>query len=67
MLYKGWIDVKWMEMENATKATLTNVQGQVGHVLNNTISQFATHSTMVKATGLPVAAALGSCQDSCLD
>jgi uncharacterized membrane protein (Fun14 family) len=21
--YKGWINVKWMEMENATKATLT--------------------------------------------
>ena len=51
MSYKGWIDVKW--------EPLTNVQGQVGHVLNNTISQFATHSTMVKATGLPVAAAFG--------
>jgi uncharacterized membrane protein (Fun14 family) len=34
--YRGWIDVKWMEMENATKATLTNVAGQVGHALNNT-------------------------------
>jgi uncharacterized membrane protein (Fun14 family) len=22
--YKGWINVKWLEMENATKATLTN-------------------------------------------
>jgi uncharacterized membrane protein (Fun14 family) len=57
--YRGWIDVKWMEMENATKTTLTNVAGQVGHVLNNTASQFAAHSTMVEAAGLPVAAAFG--------
>jgi uncharacterized membrane protein (Fun14 family) len=27
--YKGWIDVKWVEMENATKTTLTNVTGQM--------------------------------------
>jgi uncharacterized membrane protein (Fun14 family) len=26
--YKGWIDVRWMEMENATRSTLTNVAGQ---------------------------------------
>jgi uncharacterized membrane protein (Fun14 family) len=23
--YKGWIDVKWMEIENATRITLTSV------------------------------------------
>jgi uncharacterized membrane protein (Fun14 family) len=57
--YRGWIDVKWMEMENATKATLKTVAGQVGHALNNTASQFATHSTMVEAAGLPMAAAFG--------
>ena len=56
--YKGWINVKWVEMENATKATLTNVAGQVGHALNNTASQFAAHSTSVEAS-LPVAAAFG--------
>ena len=56
--YKGWIDVKWMEMENATKVTLTNVAGQVGHALNNTASQFAAPSTTVGAS-LPVAAAFG--------
>jgi uncharacterized membrane protein (Fun14 family) len=27
--YKGWIGVKWIEMENATKTTLTNVAGPV--------------------------------------
>ena len=43
--YRGWVEVKWMEYENATKTTLSNVAGQVGHVLNNTASQFATHST----------------------
>lgn len=26
--YKGWIDVKWMEIENATRTTLTSVAGQ---------------------------------------
>ncbi len=34
--YKGWIHVKWIEMENATKTTLTNVAGQAVHALNNT-------------------------------
>jgi uncharacterized membrane protein (Fun14 family) len=56
--YRGWIDVRWMEMENATKTGLTNVAGQIGHALNNTASQFAAHSTTV-AAGLPVAAAFG--------
>jgi hypothetical protein len=55
----GWIDVKWIEMENATKTTLTNIAGQAVHALNNTASQFAAHSTTVEATGLPVAAAFG--------
>jgi uncharacterized membrane protein (Fun14 family) len=57
--YRGWIDVKWIEMENATKATLTNVAVQVGHAINNTTSQFTTHSSTIETTGLPVAAAFG--------
>jgi uncharacterized membrane protein (Fun14 family) len=57
--YKGWIDIKWVEMENATKTTLTSVAGQVGHALNNTASQFATHSTTLETSCLPVAAAFG--------
>ena len=57
--YKGWIDVKWIEMENVAKSTLSNVAGQVGHALNNTASQFAAHSSTIEATGLPVAAAFG--------
>lgn len=44
-------------MENATKTTLTNVAGQVAHALNNTAAQFATHSTAIGTSGLPVAAA----------
>ncbi len=50
--YKGWIDVRWIEMENATRSTLTNVAGQAVHV-----SQFATNSSTIEAAGLPVAAA----------
>jgi uncharacterized membrane protein (Fun14 family) len=57
--YKGWINVKWIEMENATKTTLVNVAGQAVHALNNTASQFATHSSTLEAAGLPVAAAFG--------
>ena len=57
--YKGWINVRWMEMENATKATLTNVAGQAVHALNNTASYFAAHSTTVEAASLPMGAAVG--------
>ena len=32
------IDVKWIEMENAAKGTLSNIAGQVGHVWNNIAS-----------------------------
>jgi uncharacterized membrane protein (Fun14 family) len=57
--YKGLIDVKWIEIENTAKTTLTNVAGQVGHALNNTASQLAAHSTTIEPSGLPVAAAFG--------
>lgn len=57
--YRRWIDVRWIEMENATKATLTNEAGQAVHALNNTALQFAAHSTTMDVAGLPVAAAFG--------
>ena len=60
--YRGWIDVRWIEMENATKTTSTNVAGQAVHV-----SQFAAHSTITEATGLPVAATFGFMPGLCLD
>jgi uncharacterized membrane protein (Fun14 family) len=63
--YKGWIAVKWMEMENATKTTLTNVAGQVGHALNKTASQFAAHSTTIETSGYLWQLHLGLCQDLC--
>ncbi len=31
----------------------------MGHALNNTASEFAVHSSIVEAAGLPVAAAFG--------
>jgi len=46
-------------MENATRTTLSNVAGQAVHALNNTASQFPTHSTTVVAASLPVASAFG--------
>jgi uncharacterized membrane protein (Fun14 family) len=57
--YKGWIDIKWMEVENATRTTLTSVEGQVVHAFNNTTSQFATHSSTIESSGLPLAADIG--------
>jgi hypothetical protein len=51
--YKGWIDVKWIERENATSTTLTNLTGQAVHGLNNTSSHFAAYSTTLQAASLP--------------
>jgi uncharacterized membrane protein (Fun14 family) len=56
--YRGWIDVKWTEMENATRSTLASVTTQAIHTLNDTASQFVTHSTS-SASGLPLAAGIG--------
>ena len=58
--YKGWIDVKWLEIENATMTTMSTVEGQIReHKLNDTASQFATHSSAIAVSGLPLAAGLG--------
>jgi uncharacterized membrane protein (Fun14 family) len=57
--YKGFIDVKWVAMENATRSVLTGVAGQAVHALNNTATQFAVHPTVVAASGLPIAAVFG--------
>jgi uncharacterized membrane protein (Fun14 family) len=57
--YKGLLNVKWVEMENATRSTLTNVAGQAMHSLNNTASQFAAHPSAITASGLPMAVAFG--------
>jgi uncharacterized membrane protein (Fun14 family) len=57
--YKGWIDVKWMEIEYANRTTLTSVAGQEVEALNNMASQFATHSSTIATSGSPIAAGLG--------
>jgi uncharacterized membrane protein (Fun14 family) len=36
--YKGWVDVKWGAMEDASRRTLTDASQQVVHALNNRIS-----------------------------
>jgi hypothetical protein len=54
--YKGWIDVKWLEMENATMTTLSNVDEYIVDALNNTVSQFATHSSTLATSELPISA-----------
>ena len=57
--YREWADLKWVAMEDASKSTLTNVSEQVVHALNNTATQFASHPSVVAASGLPMAAAFG--------
>ena len=57
--YRGWVDVKWAAMEDASRSTLTNASEQVIHALNNTATQFATHPSTLTASGLPIAATFG--------
>jgi uncharacterized membrane protein (Fun14 family) len=57
--YRGWVDVKWVTMEDASRSTLTNVSEQVVHALDNTATQFASHTTTVTASGPTVAAMVG--------
>jgi uncharacterized membrane protein (Fun14 family) len=56
--YKGWIDVKWTTMENASRSILADVTIQAIHTLNDTASQFRTHSSTIAASGLPIAAGI---------
>jgi uncharacterized membrane protein (Fun14 family) len=57
--YRGWIDVKWAAMEDASRSTLANASEQIAHTLNSTATQFAAHPTAVVASGLPIAATFG--------
>jgi uncharacterized membrane protein (Fun14 family) len=57
--YRGWVDVKWTAMEDASRSTLTNASEQVVHALKNTASQFAAHPSTLTASGLPIAAVFG--------
>jgi uncharacterized membrane protein (Fun14 family) len=40
--YRGWVDVKWVAIEDASRSTLTNASERVVHTLNDTATQFAT-------------------------
>ena len=57
--YRGWVDVKWTTMEDATRNTFTNASDQIVHALNNTAAQFASHPSTLTASGLPIAAMFG--------
>jgi uncharacterized membrane protein (Fun14 family) len=57
--YRGWVDVKWAAMEDASRSTLTNASDQVVHAFNTTTTQFASHPSTVNASWLPVAAMFG--------
>ena len=57
--YRGWVDVKWAAMEDASRNTLTNASEQVIHPFNNTATQFAAHPSTLTASGLPIAATFG--------
>jgi uncharacterized membrane protein (Fun14 family) len=57
--YRGWVDVKWGTMVDASRSTLTSASEQVVHALNNMATQFASHPSAVATSGLPVAAVFG--------
>jgi uncharacterized membrane protein (Fun14 family) len=57
--YRGWVDVKWAAMEDASRSTLTNASEQVVHALNTTATQFASHPSTVTTSGLPIGAMFG--------
>jgi uncharacterized membrane protein (Fun14 family) len=56
--YRGWVDVRWVAMEDASRSTLTNASEQVVNALNNT-TQFASHPSTLAVSSLPVAAMIG--------
>ncbi|MGC1931321.1 MAG: FUN14 domain-containing protein [Candidatus Nitrosopolaris sp.] len=45
--YRGWVDVKWVVMEDASRSTLTNASEQVVHALTNTATQFAANTASI--------------------
>ncbi|MGC2574500.1 MAG: FUN14 domain-containing protein [Candidatus Nitrosopolaris sp.] len=50
--YRGWVDVKWAAMEDASRSTLTDAFEQVVHAFNNTAIQFeSSHQSTVAASG----------------
>ena len=55
------IQSDFQEIDSATIAdsTLANVITQAIHTLNDTASQFATHSSTIAASGLTLAAGIG--------
>jgi uncharacterized membrane protein (Fun14 family) len=57
--YRGWVGVKWVAMEDASRSTLTNASEQVIHALNNTATQFTPHVSSLSGSGLPIAAMFG--------
>jgi uncharacterized membrane protein (Fun14 family) len=54
--YRGWLYVKWVAMEDASRSTLTNASEQIVNALNNTATQFVSHPSASTASGLPIAA-----------
>ena len=48
--YRGWVDLKWAAMEDASRSTLANASEQVVHALNNTATQFASHPSAEAAS-----------------
>jgi uncharacterized membrane protein (Fun14 family) len=53
--YRGWLDVKWVAMEDASSSTLTSASEQVIQALNNTVTQFSSHPSTIAASGIPIA------------
>jgi len=57
--YKGWLDVKWIPIEDIAKGTLTDITNQAIHAFNDTSSHFEAHPPTMGSEGLPITSAFG--------
>jgi uncharacterized membrane protein (Fun14 family) len=57
--YRGWVDVKWIAIENVTKSTVVSMTNQAINALNSTASHFQGNPSAIGSLGLPIAAAFG--------
>jgi uncharacterized membrane protein (Fun14 family) len=57
--YKGWLDVKWIPIEDTARSTLTDITAQAIRARNNTTLHFQGYPSTIGPGGLPIVAAFG--------
>ena len=52
--YKGFVQMKWLVVQNGIRTGFTSSDGHSVHALNNIASQFAANPSLVAAFGFPI-------------